>query len=117
MSDRDSGIDDLLKKFLIERPIVEQKAASALERIFFQLESHEQKDDSRHDVIVASLKGLDARITKIEDKDEETSSHDITALRQRDRDRELFVAKIWQGLIIAVVMLLAGAGFAKLIGK
>src|SRR5678815_3526699 len=61
---------------------------TALQRIVHQLELHEQKDDARHTELKAAIAGINARVDAIEEEQEITDRHDVTALQAQLADRK-----------------------------
>jgi len=61
---------------------------TALQHIVHQLELHEQKDDARHTELKAAIAGINARVDAIEDEQEITDRHDVTALQAQLADRK-----------------------------
>lgn len=68
---------------------------SAMQKIFHQLELHEQKDDTRHQQITEAFRGTHARLEKLERDAEDTGKHNIEELKARlaeaqqaERDRK-----------------------------
>ena len=82
---------DYLAEGKVERITVKDHMranTTALQRIFHQLELHEQKDDARHTEVKSALAGLNARVDALEDAAEDTARHNVEELQQELRRRE-----------------------------
>ena len=114
-------IEQELERYLTvgkeERAGRDERNVTALQRIFNQLELHEQKDDLRHAQVEGMFKGHESRISKLETNVEDTGKHDIAKLNEQLKERKAWTSKIWEIALTAVVAVLVGAMGVKLFGK
>lgn len=80
----------------------------ALQRIFHQLELHEQKDDARHAEMKASIAGCNARLDRLERSSEDTGKHNVELLTKQLDERKKSVAGWVQAMALALVSAMLG---------
>lgn len=133
-----SDLDALLRGYIDEeraRRVSDgeriDKQTLALQRIFAQLELHEQKDDSRHGEVKNALAGMNARVEKLERGAEDTGRHNVEELNKRlaemkaekistdaalkaSKERGLWVvAKGFGALVVVFISAWVGSLFTK----
>lgn len=95
---------------------IEARAAVTLERIFNQQQLSEHKAESRHEVLLERVKGLDSRISALEREAEVTGTHTIAQLEEQlaQRKAHSYSAQLarnthWYGVLGGLIVATATA--------
>lgn len=90
----------------------------SIDRIFNQMQLHEQKDDARFEEIKDLSRGISSRVNRLEDAQEITGRHNMESMRVKLKEEK--EAKTWWGrfviqTLIAVTIAMAGAMISLLV--
>ena len=94
-----------------------ERSTSAMGKIFHQLELHEQKDESRHELFMNEIKGIHSRLSDLERDVEDTGQHDLAELRASATWWKRFGTQTIVGVVVALMTGTVGVLVTLLVGK